>query len=99
VIWVPTLDEEGEVVEDENNPEFKFYCPHGNCETLTYGKTTVEGTMWADEWHDYVQGGAMVMHKKEDDGTLGKPMACCNLYHYVIKELVPIGDAERVDKH
>ena len=74
--------------------EFKYdthideltYCPKGICEKVVYSEKVIPGTMWG-EWPEYVQGKALVMHEKHADGSYGEAMACCNIYHYKIKEL------------
>ena len=70
-----------ELVRDES------YCPHGDCDVVNFHETVVPGTMWGDSWHDYIQGKALKMYRKKKDGSIGETMACCNLYHYAIKEL------------
>ena len=42
--------------------------------------------MWGG-WHDFVQGKSLNMFKKNPDGSYGEQRACCNLYHYKIKEI------------
>ena len=83
-----TIEDVPYAMNEENAKTYGPYCPFGDCEVVNYAETVVEGSMWAEDWHDYIQGGSMVMHKRHADGSLGEPMACCNIYHYKIKELV-----------
>ena len=62
------------------------YCPHGDCEVVNFHENVVPGTMWG-EWPEFIQGKSLNMFRKNPDGSYGENLACCNVYHFKIKEL------------
>jgi len=78
--------------EDDEN-----YCPKAkHCTVANFPEAIVPGTMWADKWHDYIQGKSAVLHELNHDGSYGVPIACCNVYAYKLKELEGDDDQNKI---